>query len=105
MSIREEMKEVVEKAEGLALRKEMRLFMHSAEIYKDDVDVFGFVPYSMISKPIPGFTDDREFKEIIMPGAFSESLRGQVKMLFNHGQTFHRRSGNRMIFSQYFLVN
>ena len=85
MSIRDEMRERVLTAEGGALRKEMRMYVRNAELGIEDADVFGFVPYAMISKPIKA--GEESFKEFIQPGAFSESLKGYVKMLFNHNET------------------
>lgn len=73
MSVREYFREKSKSAE-------LRAFFET-RLNRDDFDCFGFVPYSMISKPIP-VPGGGEFKEFIMPGAFS--LQGNVKLMLNH---------------------
>jgi HK97 family phage prohead protease len=78
MSIREEMKLKLKQVEN----QECRAFFARA-LNRDRTDVFGFVPYNMVSLPIPA--GGQSFREFIKAGAFSESLKDEVKLLYSHG--------------------
>ena len=66
-NIREEVREIISRARTA---KTMAFF--EEKLHRDRTDVYGFVPYNMVSVPIPA--GDKYFHEFIMSGAFSESL-------------------------------
>ena len=77
-NIRQEIREMINRAEA----NEARAFF-KRKLNMDRTDVYGFVPYGMVSVPIP--TGDKFFREFIMSHAFSQSLKNEVKLLYSHG--------------------